>query len=548
MLAGHCPVAHLQLVGDVKARETRRAPTQGSMMSDSAVLLATSDRAGGASQGAGVLSHGEQRSQISDGHRLVEIVRRSGQVLYGDSDFANRALCLPASYWLEKFVPALRARMNRTVTTRINAAIARARRHSAAYGVTTPSVAEYVTEALFDNSWFKSRDNHLRQSVRDRVARTLASRNPIELIFPIFSRKPFSPVKNRGCLPDIAEITSVARLAEAGQMINMLSPTGCSIRVLADGRKYNRACGTPDAVVGDYQSALLCWAKALDAQSIVELIDYESWVGRWLSDRELASRNADYIRRCGELLVSYGSGFDPDSAFESIRRIEAADSVGEQLAFTYRSIVSSVNYKSLWPDWKHGGEPPHLRDDIRRLYVDHIANLHRPIDFFGARREYTASFGYLAPKDVMALFRDLRLEAWQAAVRYVSISLTDRHMNMPLRERPHAIKLTIHAKPHELHFVTASHRDSSMTAQHSTGGLSIEGGRMKIDFRYRIERERDRQTPILVTADRDWPSRAPEFWPLAALRRQRQPIGYVNDPEAFVSGNLDEMLARPAAS
>lgn len=44
----------------------------------------------------------------------------------------------------------------------------------------------------------------------------------------------------------------------------------------------------------------------------------------------------------------------------------------------------------------------------------------------------------------------MRKEAWEAAKKYVAISLLDRELNSIKAINPNAIKFTIHAKPNEL--------------------------------------------------------------------------------------------------
>ena len=55
-----------------------------------------------------------------------------------------------------------------------------------------------------------------------------------------------------------------------------------------------------------------------------------------------------------------------------------------------------------------------------------------------------------SPQQHKEQFLEMRKEAWEAAKKYVAISLLDRELNSIKAINPNAIKFTIHAKPNEL--------------------------------------------------------------------------------------------------
>ncbi len=492
------------------------------------------------------LNEEQRQSQISSGHRLVKLTRMKRFHLYQHEEFHAKALRVPAEYWLDHFLPALRARMNETITQRVNAAIVRARTHAKSYGVDKPGAAEFVAEAFFDNVWYKIRENNVsRPALRDQIRAILARGECLNLHLPIFSRKPFSPIKNRGPFPDLAEIHSLTRCAEAAQVINALSPTGCRITVLADGFKYNRACRTPDSFVNAYQSGLAFWVAHMDIADIVNVVNYEQWISDRLPTPLLERRPGLYERHIRDLTEAYSPLFDPDDLTHSMTAMERAGDIGNQLAFTFWSIVTSVYYEDLFAF--AGGTSPyerHYGDDVQRLYVAYTSSLHRPLGTLSRRSEHLPFLGYLPPGSCADLFRTMRQSAWEAAIRYVAISLTDRDLNVLRVIEPDAIKLTVHGKKGEVHFLSATQQDAAMTAQHSTGGLGGSPTAAKITFRYRLERESHGEIPILIQRLPKTAFHRARFGPLFDLQTIDQPIGYVADTALIGTGNLHTVLTR----
>src|SRR5262249_6969631 len=153
-------------------------------------------------------------------------------------------------------------------------------------------------------------------------------------------------------------------------------------------------------------------------------------------------------------------------------------------------------------------------------------------------REFFPSFGSLGPQDFCELFCALRIEAFEAAIRYVAISLADRDLNILRKICPNAIKLTIHGKPGELHLLSASHRDCNITAQHSTGGFAAGA----INLKYRLDREANEEVPVLLTALPPSLLQRSEYLGFRRLHEAGQPIAYIDDPTTVADRSLHRNL------
>lgn len=487
----------------------------------------------------------QKRTQISSGHRLIRLARQKRYWLYSQEEFHSKSINIAADYWLTHFTSALKSRMNEAMAQRINATILRARNNAHLFDVKKAGVAEYVTEAFFDNWWFKPKADHLpRIMLRDQVSSLIERGLPIQLYFPILSRKPFSPLKNRGVYPDLAEIFTLARCAEATQVINALSPTGCRLNILADGLKYNRACQTPDEVVVAYQTGLAFWVNHLDISDIINVVDYEQWVRDGIPD-SLADKRSHWYDNCYHMLQQkYESYFDVND-LECLQTIESLDDIGKQIHYTFWSIVSSTYYPELYTfSRKTTFFERHYGDDEQNLYGTYLSSLHRRLTDCCQSGENLPQFGYLPPGKRLELFGTMRRRAWRAALRYVAISLTDREIQPLQLIAPDAIKLTIHAKEGELHFLSATQQDASMTAQHCTGGLSLNCSSVKATFRYRLERESNGEFPILLDPLPLTEFNKQRYGPLLAMQNNNQPIGYTTVPRLILEGRAHTFLTR----
>jgi hypothetical protein len=483
--------------------------------------------------------HAEQRrSQISDGHRLIGLARRHPFALYPATEFATRAVCVDAAYWLDSVLPALSDLVGRVTVARVDAALARSRRARDLYGVSRPGAAEAVTEALFDGRWFRTKPDHVaRPALRDRVAAAIRDDRPVELVLPVFSRKPLSPLKNRGTSPDVAELHSLVRFAALAHTVDALSPTGCRFTVLADGHKYSRACRTPDVVVSAYQDTLRDWGAELGASSVLHITDYERWLHEGVHETLMAARDSHYPALLHRLATVYTPYLDVADLSGSLARIQGRDDIGRQLAVTFWSIATSVRYE------RFPGAPDGWTDGNRRAYAYYVASLPKALSAHGWRRDLGGDDG----ADAHRVHRELRREAWDAACRYVAISLADRELGLLGERSRHAVKLTIHGKPGELHMVTATSRDAGMTAQHTTGGYTFTGGTARPDYRYLVEREAAGQVPVLVSGAADRATGDARYRSLARLESARQPIAYVDDAGPLLRGTLHRMFGRTDA-
>lgn len=479
------------------------------------------------------LSEEQMKSQISSGHRLINLVRNKKFGLYSEKDFLSNAIHIPPNYIINNLIPSFTHGMNETISSRVNAAISRARKNASEYSVKTCGLYEFIAEELFNNWWYKpNTSNFSRVLARDKVKSLIENNKKIRMYIPILSRKPLNPVKNRGNYPDIAEIHTLVRFAEAAQVINTLSPTGAEIVIMSDGQKYKRACGTPNNIVDSYQSSLIYWIELLEIGDVVRLENYENWVLSGIGNNDFNHRENNYHSTTDKLHHQYSTFFAAENLDRSIEYISSLSNVGKQLSFTFNSILSSLSYQSFnsmfSKNSEHRSDLNIYSDEGQKLYLLYLSSLHRDLSENNIRGVNFDNYGYLSPSEVSNLFCNMRKEAWEAAIRYVSISLTDRDLNINNRIEPDSIKLTIHPKKNELHFITATRKDANMTAQHCVGGFEKTSTGHRVNFKYRLNRECNNELPVIIETISNNEHNVNKYGPLLPMSKQNQPLFYID--------------------
>lgn len=326
-----------------------------------------------------------------------------------------------------------------------------------------PTTIDFFIELLFDPYFFRNTKKYIDYKVLKKQLET--NLDCIEILFPIFSRKPISPIKNCGYYADIAEIYSILKMASFSKIANNFVDK-VTFSILADGKKYNRACKTPDVIVEKYQKSIQFWIDYFKFNHLIHLDDYETRTHSSIGDEHYLYREESFVKKYKEISSLFDRFFDPIDIANSMKHINA-NTLGNQLHYTFYSILSSINYSKK---------------------LDYLTYIH-----------YIASLHYKAPKQYKEQFIEMRKEAWEAAKKYVAISLLDRELNIIKAINPSAIKFTIHAKPNELRFIDSPLNSFNLTAQHCVGGINIESNKIKINFDYRICREHRKEKAVCIS-------------------------------------------------
>lgn len=332
---------------------------------------------------------------------------------------------------------------------------------------------------------------------------------------PILSRKPLSPIKNKGIYPDLGEINTLLRIYSISKIISILSNCECQFIILSDGNKYRRACLTNKKIVDDYQKSLKYWIDKLKLSQHIKLIDYEEYIHSQKTNNLTEERNFLYNKKLQELSNTFDNFFNPKD-LNTLTKLYNLNSLSHQLHYTFWSIITSVNYNNLFSI--DNDISLYKNNEIQNFYISFISSLHLPVE--------KAIRSHIFRKDIIGeishykteLLVEMRKSAWEAAKRYVAISLTDRELNL-LNINNNLLKFTIHGKSNEFNFISTNRKNISITAQHSVAGFDFTSG--EVNYKYRIEREHNLEQAIYIKN-----SFSREFNPLDLISNINQPIFY----------------------
>lgn len=477
-----------------------------------------------AREGIGMKLNSEQkRTQISSSHRLIELTKLIRHKLDTDEGYGKNFELIEMNYFLNGILSKLEGILNATIAKRQTALLKRIRNNAPAYGVSKLTANEYATETLFDSYFFKNNDKYVNRTDTAKLIKlSIEKYNKIKLVIPLLSRKPISPIKNTGFYPDLGEINTLLRCAQLVKTLTNVSGYDCELIILADGKKYNRACQTPNGIITAYQSSLKYWINILGIGDFIKLIDYEEWLCEGNDSNWIEHRESIYNDIYKSISITYDSMFFHDNLSSSLDNIKNHE-IGEQLAYTFWSIITTVNYSSLFSNLDC--KKIFSNRDIQNFYISFIASL----AYSGSRIKKSHLFSRQLVGDralyASEIVKQMRIEAWEAAKKYVAISLTDRQLNTIYKRIPTAIKLTIHGKKGEFNFITTNPKDFSKTAQHTVGGVSKANGNIMVDYKYRIERESNHETKVYIARTSHYTD---EFNPLHEMSLIHQPIYYLS--------------------
>lgn len=473
-----------------------------------------------------ILNKEQRRTQISSSHRLIEMTKKIRHRLSIEEVHGKDFEYIDCDYFCNWIIPELQYKFNTSISKRQTALLRRIRDKKSNYGVNRLTAYEYAAEALFDSHFFKNNNKYVTPEYTvDLIKKSIEHKDKIYLVMPILSRKPISPIKNKGYFPDLGEINTLLRFAKIAKIISNISNFECEFLVLADGNKYNRACGTPKNIVDNYQMSLNYWINALNISDIVKICDYEEWVLENKENNFIDKRESMYISIYNSLSRKFDSMFCCNDLNSTLGKINQVSDLGNQINYTYWSILTSVHYDSLYG--KINYKDIYHNREIQNLYISFISSLSEPISRI--RSSHLFSYENIGEKASYAssLVKEMRFEAWQAAKKYVAISLTDRKLNTIYAKLPAALKLTIHGKKNEFNFISSTQKDFSRTAQHTVGGIRKIKGDICIDYKYRLERECGNEKKVYISPS--YIKKDDNFDPLHEMSLLRQPIYYLSN-------------------
>lgn len=408
---------------------------------------------------------GTAKEAVISSHFMHRLCTHTELTIYDGDCFAARSIEIDPSKLDEILIPNLLSASRAFAAERAEAAKRRARDNYRLYGLTSPKdagTAQFITELMFDRQFQRGgRTSCNRVIVCARVTNCLAAGRSLAMLIPALPFKISSPLKNRGTLPDLAEVNFLLVLYEIILAIELLYEEGFPARsgpsakftVVSDGSRFEALVREPPGRVAAYRVALLDWVRRLGLEGHIEIVDY----GRLLQTR----LSAEMFARKQAIRLSSGQAyadammplFDPSNIAHSLAQAtliepdpEVLNSAG-RFASLFKSLVYTINYATLE---RFSGCSADRQIAIYRELTSQLFYSCSPIVSDGL---YELDDGVSRPAPDPELLRGMMLrEVWEATIAYLAEIKSDRDLEAdPITTcLPDHIRWTIHAKPGQL--------------------------------------------------------------------------------------------------
>jgi hypothetical protein len=384
---------------------------------------------------------------------------------YDDEQFRAKCLTIGPDLVDGTLLPALLRASGAFAVERAAAARERVRENFRLYGLDDPrraGPAELITEVMFDRNFRRgSRESRAREVLREKVRERMAAGAPIAMAIPALPFKISSPLKSRGPLPDLAEVSFILALYEMAATIEHLYREArpelrgplAKFTVVSDGSRFERLVEEPDGRSRAYRAELARWIGRLGLAEHVELVDYSALLAERLPDgageakRHIRERGVhDYARVMWPL-------FDPCDMAGALRAAALADPDPEaanpegRFVSLLKSLVFTINFRTLAPF------AALRRGEFRALYRELTGHIFEP--FAALSHDEEDGGRAVTPTTARSkevLRRAMLREAWAAAIAYVAEIKSDRELDSePIQAcLPDHFRWTIHAKPGQM--------------------------------------------------------------------------------------------------
>jgi len=458
-----------------------------------------------------------QEAVISS-HFMEAIARDWNLDLYGPESLLRRSLTIDDTAIDGLLVPTLVGAARRFGHERGMAAVERARLHHPLYGLKSAHAvgeAEVIAEVMFDRQFSrKAAATCSRILVRDRIASQLERERMVRMAIPALPFKIKSPLKSRGDLPDLAEVSFLLSLFEIALAVEtaaeQVAPDGGSLAakfiVVSDGARFASLANVSTATIARYHDALEAWIARLGLGRHILVEDYRELLLARLPQDLFAEKHR--IARTARQLYTdvLGPAFDPDAMERSLALSRALEPDPEQANATgrfgslLRSLVYTIDYRTL----EALALPPTAK---RHLYRELTARLFEPFEDDGGRS------GFIAGRE--GLRREMLAEVWQATVEYMAEIKSDRDLDQDpvLVCLPGAVRWTIHAKAGQ--FAIATPSVSGRIVQPWAGAAVFrpaEKGAIRLCSYPVLGLEGAGAVPVFTSSSRDDPEPQPLFY------------------------------------
>ncbi|WP_183085078.1 L-tyrosine/L-tryptophan isonitrile synthase family protein [Trinickia fusca] len=376
--------------------------------------------------------------------------------LYEREGFHARRLVIDRAQIVDGLIPILMGASSRFCEERANAARTRALTRWQEYGhasANTLGVSESITEAILDKEFSRSGARYNEKPLLNQYIKAMIQeRLPINMAIPALPFKIPSPLKSRGPLPDLGEVSFLLSLYEIAKTVDLIYRTEwqdhagplARFTVVADGFRFNEAVNKSRTEIALYQQELSRWTTLLGLDDYIRIVDYRSLLREGLPREVWHSKQERFEQARTDYSETLGRIFNPDdmnATFKAAIEAELDPEEGNpegRFVSLLKSLVYTMNYRSL--------------QDLPGLSNESRADLYREL----TTHLFHAYTGDAVPGFKEELRRAMLSEVWAAAIHYIAEIKSDRDLeNDPILTcLPGYLRWTIHAKQGQLAIAT----------------------------------------------------------------------------------------------
>jgi len=411
------------------------------------------------------------REAVISSHFMDELVKDANLELYDEGQFSARSLEIDSELVDKNLIPIILSASNVFWRSRAALVLDRAKANYRKYGLRDPGeigIAQSITEVMFDRQYLRgSKESCSRQLLCNRVKERIDTGSPIEMVIPALPYKISSPLKNRGRLPDLAEVSFILRLYEIAATIELIYREArpdlpgrlAGFTVISDGSRFNHLVDEPDNIIENYRAHLGLWVERLGLQRYVSLLDYRSLLRDRLPAVTLEAKSEIRNNARAQYADAMDPIFNPYEMAATIRAVAEIEpdpeySNGEgRFVSLLKSLIFTINYKALK---RFEGLPARQYRALYRDLTGHIFEPYAilsPAELQSIQEEMNHSAEFPPEQKLKECLRQLMLrEAWNAAIDYVAEIKSDRDLDQDpiLTCLPDHFRWTIHAKAGQL--------------------------------------------------------------------------------------------------
>lgn len=365
------------------------------------------------------------------------------------------------------------------------------------------SLAEQIREILLNRRYKrgKRKENNPRMLLQ-KIVKCLTEHKPVQLTISLFPCKIPNRLKAAGHLPDLAEVASIARIAEIGLSVAQLYEPGLEVIVLTDGMRFKHVLEFDLNILARYQQQLRKIVQALDVDRYVKLVEYMSFLKKHLPKEKLQEKKNAYKNLRAEYVSLVGENIDIDSPLKYLEKLEKENkniSVVAKIINLYHSLIYSNYFAEFF-------ENPDADLLTKRIYKN--------------------IFSFDDPDlKINQLRKKVVFKTWHATINYVAEIASGRVAKPIEKVFPDSIRCDMHNIPDRLTLYSVD-RSTPLTAFHGTGFVD---NKYKAGTRFRVSLQKEGFHPV--------------FGSMLDTDYNKQPLFYLHDSCVSNSQDVNDLAA-----